>query len=138
METPKTVRDIIARGESAHIEFKSAKAGLEALGETICAFLNSGGGQIIVGVSDDGNLEGTTHSKDIENILRPLSGGAEPGGLITPNAVWDISEEPAEEGSVAIIDVPAGLDRPYVFRNSILSEPAINPDRQLAMKFGIS
>jgi predicted HTH transcriptional regulator len=56
METPKTVRDIIAKGESAHVEFKSAKAGLEVLGKTICAFLNSGGGQIIVGVRDDGGL----------------------------------------------------------------------------------
>ncbi|MBU2055068.1 MAG: putative DNA binding domain-containing protein [Proteobacteria bacterium] len=119
METPKTVRDIIAKGESAHVEFKSANAGLEVLGKTICAFLNSGGGQIIVGIRDDGGLEGATHSKDIENILRPLSGGGEPGGLITPNAVWDITEEPSEGGSVSIIDVPAGADRPYVFRNSI-------------------
>ncbi|MBU0651979.1 MAG: putative DNA binding domain-containing protein [Proteobacteria bacterium] len=119
METPKTVRDIIAKGESARVEFKSAEAGLEVLGKTICAFLNSGGGQIIVGVRDDGGLEGATRIKDIENILRPLSGGAEPGGLITPNAVWDISEEPAESGSVAIIDVPAGADLPYIFRNSI-------------------
>lgn len=119
METPNTIRGILARGESARVEFKSAAAGLEALGETICALLNSGGGQIVVGVRDDGQIEGEVNAKKIEAMLRPLSGGTAPGGLITPNAVWDVSEEHLGEGIVAIIDVPGGGDLPYVFRDSI-------------------
>lgn len=119
METPKTIRSILAKGESAHVEFKSATASLEALGETICAFLNSGGGQIVVGVRDGGRIEGEVSAKKIEKMLRQLSGGTVPGGLITPNAVWDVSEERLDEGVVAIIDVPSGGDLPYVFRDSI-------------------
>ena len=119
METPNTIRGILARGESARVEFKSAAASLKTLGETICAFLNSGGGQIVVGVRDDGQIEGEVSAKKIESLLRPLSGGTPPGGLIAPNAVWDVSEERLDGGSVAIIDVPSGGDLPYVFQDSI-------------------
>ena len=119
METPKTIRSILAKGESAHVEFKSAAASLEALGQTICAFLNSGGGQIVIGVRDDGQIEGEVSSKKIEALLQPLSGGTSPGGLITPNAVWDVSEERLDGGAVAIIDVPSGGDLPYVFQDDI-------------------
>lgn len=119
METPNTIRDILARGESVHVEFKSATIDLETLGETICAFLNSGGGQIVVGVRDDGHIDGEVSKKKIESMLKQLSGGTAPGGLISPNAVWDVSEEPLDDGTVAIIDVPGGGDVPYVFRDSI-------------------
>lgn len=119
METPKTIQSILNKGESAHVGFKSGGADLEVLGKTICAFLNSGGGQIVVGVRDDGQIEGEVRAKKIEAMLRPLSGGAAPGGLITPNAVWDVSEERLDGGTVAIIDVPSGGDLPYVFRDDI-------------------
>jgi ATP-dependent DNA helicase RecG len=101
------------------VEFKSAAASLEMLGQTICAFLNSGGGQIVVGVGDDGQIEGEVSAKKIETMLKPLSGGTAPGGLITPNAVWDVSEERLDGGAVAIIDVPSGGDLPYIFGDNI-------------------
>jgi ATP-dependent DNA helicase RecG len=119
METPNTIRSILAKGETAHMEFKSSAADLETLGETICAFLNSGGGQIVVGVLDNGQVDGEVSTRKIEALLRKLSGGAAPGGLISPNAVWDVSEERVDGGTVAIIDVPSGGDLPYVFRDSI-------------------
>jgi ATP-dependent DNA helicase RecG len=119
METPKTIRGILDKGESSRVGFKSSAAGVEDLGETICAFLNSGGGQIVVGVREDGHIEGEVSAKKIEATLRSLSGGTAPGGLIAPNAVWDVSEERLDEGTVAIIDVPGGGDPPYVFRDSI-------------------
>src|SRR5437667_5768548 len=118
METPKTIHGILSKGESIRVEFKSASAGVEALGESVCAFLNSGGGRIVVGVRHNGQVEGEVNAKKLEAMLRPLSGGAETGGLITPNAVWDVSEERLDAGSVAIIDVPAGADLPYVFKDT--------------------
>ncbi len=119
METPNTIQDMLAKGESTHVEFKSKAASFEVLGESICAFLNSGGGQIVVGVSHDGHIEGEVSKNKIEAILHPLSGGTTLGGRISPNAVWDVSEEVLNEGTVAIIDVPGGGDPPYVFLDSI-------------------
>jgi ATP-dependent DNA helicase RecG len=119
METPKTVRDLLKKGESSHVEFKSTAADLRTLGQAICAFLNSGGGQIVIGVTDDGRVEGEINLTKITTMLQPLSGSRLPGGLISPNAMWDVSEETIDGGTVAIVDVPGGSDLPYVFEDSI-------------------
>ena len=71
METPNTIKSMLAGGASKRLEFKSGKVGLEALGATICAFLNSGGGQILMGVRDDGTVEGSVETNRIEEMLRP-------------------------------------------------------------------
>jgi ATP-dependent DNA helicase RecG len=118
METPKRLHQILSKGESARMEFKRASVDIDDLGKTICAFLNSGGGQIVVGVLDSGQVEGDIDIKRIESMILRLSGGGK-DALITPNAVWDLSEERLENGTVALIDVPSGADLPYVFRDSI-------------------
>jgi len=119
METPSNIKTMLSTGESKRLEFKSSNVGMEALGATICAFLNSGGGQILVGVRDDGTVEGGINANRIEAMLYPLSGGDSAVSLITPNAIWDVTEEPTDDGSVVLIDVPAGADLPYLFQDSI-------------------
>jgi ATP-dependent DNA helicase RecG len=119
METPNTIMSMISAGESKRLEFKTRHVQLESLGATICAFLNSGGGQILIGVRDDGTVEGGIGAKQVEEMLHPLSGGDEGVSLITPNAIWDVTEEPTDNGPVVMIEVPGGADLPYVFRDSI-------------------
>lgn len=120
METPNKLRDILARGESARMEFKSGGVDLDQLGQAICGLLNSGGGQIVVGVGDNGQAEGDADLNRIESMLRALSGGSAEKAVLIPNAVCDVSLERLEDGkSIALIDVPAGADLPYVFRESI-------------------
>ena len=118
MKTGNRLQTLLAKGKSAHVEFKSASVDLDALGATICAFLNSGGGQLIVGLNDDGAVEGQANVAQIEEMLRPFSGGRD-ASLIIPDAIWDVSGEKTPDGAVAIIDVPAGADLPYVFRDVI-------------------
>lgn len=118
METPQTIHKLLEGGESAHLEFLPANTVLDRLGSSICAFLNSGGGQIVVGVRPDGKLDASVSAEAIEAMLQPLSGGAG-APLLTPNALWDVSEEPLDGGQVVMIDVPAGADMPYVFEDCI-------------------
>ena len=65
-------REIIASGESEHVEFKSSlrwnlkaekkdPAMTHAVLKTIAAFLNSSGGTLMVGVADDGAILGLDH-----------------------------------------------------------------------------
>lgn len=72
-QTPKTLEEIISDGESNQVEFKPAllynfstgKAGIGVKGiiaKAICAFLNSNGGFLIIGVTDKGEPQGL--SKD--------------------------------------------------------------------------
>jgi len=63
MSTNK-LKNIINKGEGLTIEFKKAKKELpKNLFETVCAFLNKKGGEIILGVSDSGIVEGIDNEK---------------------------------------------------------------------------
>lgn len=56
---------LIEQGEGVSVEFKTAKHNLpNNLFETVCAFLNHNGGHILLGVKDDGTVEG------IRNIVK--------------------------------------------------------------------
>jgi predicted HTH transcriptional regulator len=57
--------DILRRveaGESEHIEFKRGLGDLVSTGRAICAFANTDGGVIILGVDDSGTLVGVQTS----------------------------------------------------------------------------
>ncbi len=53
----------IAAGESDRVEFK-AKLAIERIKEAVCAFANTDGGVVILGVADDGAIVGLTPSRD--------------------------------------------------------------------------
>lgn len=119
MESASTIRDLLEAGESRRVVFLPAEADFESLGQSVCALLNSGGGQIVVGVDRTGRPTGKVEVKNIEFVLRPLSGGDANRALLAPNAVWDVSSEQLDEHQLAIVDVPAGRDVPYVFGDTI-------------------
>jgi len=53
------IRNIITQGEGLTVEFKRATMQLpNNLFETVCAFLNRSGGEILLGVLNDGTIEG--------------------------------------------------------------------------------
>src|SRR5205823_3813058 len=80
---PERVRNSILLGESHFREFKSAQEGpkegkkprpakkiCEDIGEALVAFANADGGDLLIGVEDDGSITGVPHSDiDIERML---------------------------------------------------------------------
>jgi ATP-dependent DNA helicase RecG len=69
---PDRIKELITRGEGVDIEFKTAQ--FELSGDTfdsICAFLNRNGGHLILGVNNDGEIEGILDDsvQDIVNNL---------------------------------------------------------------------
>lgn len=53
------IAHLLKQPESERLEFKLAKSALpRSLFETVCAFLNHRGGDILLGVGDDGSIEG--------------------------------------------------------------------------------
>lgn len=53
------IQELIAAGESRMVEFKTARSALSRdLYETVCAFLNRDGGDILLGVQNDGTVRG--------------------------------------------------------------------------------
>ena len=53
------IKKLIEKGEKVNVEFKKAQGGLPlSIYETVCSFLNTKGGEIILGVDDDRNIVG--------------------------------------------------------------------------------
>ena len=53
------LQELIAAGESRVVEFKAARTALNHdLYQTVCAFLNRDGGDILLGIKDDGTIQG--------------------------------------------------------------------------------
>ena len=75
------IREFIAKGEvrNTQVEFKKCKGEVgHSVYETICAFLNRHGGDILLGVEDDGSISGVyeqaidNHLKNIINTLNNI------------------------------------------------------------------
>lgn len=72
--TFEEISDLVARGESGQLEFKQSSAQFPRVGETLCAFMNGQGGQVLIGVRPDGKAAGQTISdktyQELAQILR--------------------------------------------------------------------
>lgn len=70
------IKTLIAQGEGLKVEFKEAQGGFpKSVYETICAFSNTQGGEILLGVADNGEIKGVPESsisqykKDFSNTI---------------------------------------------------------------------
>ena len=56
---PENLTSLLARGEGLDLEFKTCRNQLNRdIYETVCAFLNRHGGTILLGIQDDGTIQG--------------------------------------------------------------------------------
>ena len=68
--TAEKINTILTNGEGLKTEFKLAENDLpNNLFESICAFLNTQGGEIVLGISDDGIVTGVNLDR-IETLLK--------------------------------------------------------------------
>jgi len=97
---------LIANGEDSFTEFKSAGTSTKAVAKELCAFLNTAGGRLFLGVEDDGTTTGlgTWTEEVVMNVGRTLIQPA-----VTPR--WQSLELAGTR--VAIVSVDRGTDKPY-------------------------
>ena len=106
------LRDMLLLGEGQNVEFK-AGCGLDAIGRQVCAFLNSGGGVVVCGASDTGQVDGVGPKCNVPAIERKLSLNISPKVLVATE-IYEIAGK-----QVLVLEVPAGKDIPYAFNNRI-------------------
>jgi len=110
METTELL-DIIARGEDSKHRFMENIHTEDSLAEEMVAFSNSGGGKLIVGVSEkDWSVRGLSQA-DVTRINYIIGNAGNPP--IHPRT--EIIMHP--EGLVMIITVAEGISKPYMDRN---------------------
>lgn len=93
------------RPEGPRLEYKGAAAGAETLAPVVVGFLNSGGGTLVLGVRDDGSLEGVPQARERAERLLPLL-----LDRIEPSPEGLVRATPVSPGGVEVlqIDVDAG------------------------------
>ena len=95
--------ELIAQGEGISVEFKECKDSLpKSIFETICSFLNRFGGDIFLGVADDGTILGIDKekSKKIRADLVPAMNNSQ---KISPTVYLPVDE--IETGGKTILHV---------------------------------
>lgn len=108
------LKSIISAGEGYNAEFKvNLPSNLKGITEEVCAFANASGGVVLIGVDDKNVIKGVTldNSKrsSIQNSL----------GEISPPLSCEFYMVEFEGKSVAVIEVPPGLNKPYVLSGAI-------------------
>ena len=108
------LQPLIEQGESARAEFKRVVENLEMVGQTVCAFLNAGGGTLLAGVRDDGAIVGIENVQETAARIRQ-----DLAQYLSPQASYSVGVEEIEGKPCLIVDVPPGSQTPYVYRDAI-------------------
>ncbi|MDA3798453.1 MAG: putative DNA binding domain-containing protein [Kiritimatiellae bacterium] len=98
--TTDELNELIATDEGYSLEFKRTAA---HLGREICAFANSAGGIVLIGVDDDGSIVGITNMNRVKSEVQNIARSMEPSLMIKLEVMDDI---------LAVV-VPSGPDKPY-------------------------
>ena len=105
---------LLSLGEGPNLEFKSG-VDPSAIGQQVCAFLNSGGGYVVLGVNEGGDIKGVSPaSKSLLDFLEQTI----VTGLM-PKALVSFEDQTVEGKPVWVIEVPAGQDIPYSYKDEV-------------------
>lgn len=106
--TVSELHEIISRGEDSKTQFKRQFNSIDGLAVEIAAMLNSEGGKILVGVSDQGEIIGV---KDIRRLNQWISNAC--SQKIDPPASVTTENLKLDGKLMIVINVPLGTDKPY-------------------------
>ena len=114
------VKRLLKHGESETLDFKTADADLAAITRTVCAFANSKGGTVIVGVTHHGDVDGVKNAEEQNMALRKAVRQAISPHLYIASAVVEVSKGK----QVIVLDVPSSEEMPYTCENRIFVRQA--------------
>jgi ATP-dependent DNA helicase RecG len=105
--------EIISRGEDGKHQFKADVSNGSALAAEIVAFSNSGGGQILIGVNDDGTLSGleAERLRGQRSLNQLISSAAT--DLVKPAVNVTTENVLGPSGIVVVLTVQDGISKPY-------------------------
>lgn len=112
METEELLA-IIAKGEDSRHQFKQNITRAESLVPELAAFSNSKGGLLLIGVTDDGDIQGLTVD-DMGRINQLVSNAAKD---VKPAIAVTTENIALPSGMVMVVDIPEGISKPYMDGN---------------------
>ena len=107
------IKALTPNGESETLEFKETTGTRRESAMTVCAFLNQGGGQVLIGVMQDGTVAGQQVS---ERTMEELSAELQ---RIDPPAFPKVERVSVDGGrEVIVVSTGQGVSRPYTYRGT--------------------
>jgi ATP-dependent DNA helicase RecG len=116
METTELL-EAVARGEDSRHQFKRNVANPTSLAQEIVAFANSGGGQLFIGVADDGSII-DLDSANLKRINQLISNVASEN--VRPAINPRTENVLVGNGVVLVVTIPDGLSKPYVDNKGVV------------------
>ncbi len=102
------VKKLIFEGEGVTLDFKKTITSCEKIARTMVAFANNKGGRLLIGVADDGTINGVK-SEDEERYM--ISKAAQ---LYAKPPLEPIFEEVyVDDKMVLVVDTPESLSKPH-------------------------
>jgi len=102
----KRVQALIGQGEGLRVEFKKCKAVLNRdVYETVCAFLNRSGGDLLLGVEDDGTVAGIDAGQ-VQRIKNDFTTAVNNPQKISPSCYLSVEEVVIADKTILSIYVP--------------------------------
>jgi predicted HTH transcriptional regulator len=103
------LRALISRGEGEELEFKKKTTHPTRISRTLSSLANTRGGQVLVGVDDDGRVVGVRDAEEEMFVLREAA-----AHYIDPPLTLHFREVEAEdERIVLIVEVPESPNKPH-------------------------
>ena len=100
------IKKLIKTGEKINVEFKSAQKGIpKSIYETVCSFLNTKGGEIILGVDDNKEIIGIPPEK-IQKYKKEFTNELNNPEKIFPTVYLNIEEYTVNKKKILYINVP--------------------------------
>jgi len=106
--SPHDVLSCLAKGEGTRLEFKRKLPRDERAARTLCAFANTRGGLLLVGVTDRGRVHGVHHPDDVCAKLQELS-----TRWLAPIVRVEIQVVEVHGPRVVACSVPFSRERPH-------------------------
>jgi hypothetical protein len=98
----------LSKGEGTRIEFKRRLPRDDRAARTLCAFANTRGGLLIVGVTDRGRVHGLHHPEEVERKIGELA-----ARWIEPALVVELQVVAVHGPRVVACSVPYSRERPH-------------------------
>lgn len=108
--------ELIGRGEDSHTQFKQNISNAESLAGDLVAFSNSNGGQILIGVDDDGRVVGLS-AEDVRRINQLISNTAT--DRVRPSINPTTQNIKVGNLLVMVVIVKEGISKPYADNNGV-------------------
>ena len=103
--------DLIAEGESNHLDFKYHVGDSKKIAKTLVAFANTQGGKLLLGVKDNGKIIGV--ESDEERYMIETASSM----FCNPPVYYSIEEWVYEDKTVIEVDIPVSQEKPHYVKN---------------------